>query len=304
MKFPKNVAALLVLGLLWGTSIPLAKIVVSTGHQPLGLVLWQLILGVVVLALIAVVRKSNISFKPQHIMFFTLVILFGTVIPDVLAYWILAHLPSGVVALAIAGAPMFSLLIALKIGTEKFSFTRMLGLLLGALSVVMLILPETSLPDPSKAIFVLLVLLVPLSYSLEGNYLSVAQPEEFGPVATLLGASIMGVCIVLPLTWATDSFLNPFELDYGLPELALLATTLMHIAAYVGYIWLVAKAGAVFSAQIGYVVTISGVILSVILLGENHSAWLWGALLLMIFALALVKPNEKPAGDEVIHRPV
>jgi len=299
MQNSKYLLALLVLGLLWGASIPLAKIVVSTGHPPLGLVFWQLVLGVVVLASIAFFRKSNISFRRRHVLFFTLVILFGTIFPDVLSFWILTHLPSGVVALAIATAPMFSLIIALKIGTEKFSFTRIIGLLLGALSVTMLILPETSLPDSSKAIFVLLALLVPLSYSVEGNYLSVAQPQEFGPVATLLGASIAGLFIVLPLTLATGSFINPLELQYGVPEIALLATTLMHVAAYVGYIWLVAKAGAVFSAQIGYVVTISGVILSVILLGENHSAWLWAALALMVLALALVRPKKKPADDAI-----
>ncbi|PCH46881.1 MAG: EamA family transporter [Hyphomicrobiales bacterium] len=299
MQNSKYLLALLVLGLLWGASIPLAKIVVSTGHPPLGLVFWQLVLGVVVLASIAFFRKSNTSFRRRHVLFFTLVILFGTIFPDVLSFWILTHLPSGVVALAIATAPMFSLIIALKIGTEKFSFTRIIGLLLGALSVTMLILPETSLPDSSKAIFVLLALLVPLSYSVEGNYLSVAQPQEFGPVATLLGASIAGLFIVLPLTLATGSFINPLELQYGVPEIALLATTLMHVAAYVGYIWLVAKAGAVFSAQIGYVVTISGVILSVILLGENHSAWLWAALALMVLALALVRPKKKPADDAI-----
>ncbi|MEZ5792779.1 MAG: EamA family transporter, partial [Nitratireductor sp.] len=43
-------AALLLFGIVWGTTIPLGKIAVSTGYHPLGLIFWQVL--IVALALL------------------------------------------------------------------------------------------------------------------------------------------------------------------------------------------------------------------------------------------------------------
>ncbi|QIE44800.1 hypothetical protein G5B38_04250 [Pseudohalocynthiibacter aestuariivivens] len=42
-------AVLFVMGIGWGLTVPLAKIAVSTGHQPMGLIFWQLVVVVVFL---------------------------------------------------------------------------------------------------------------------------------------------------------------------------------------------------------------------------------------------------------------
>ena len=64
------------------------------------------------------------------------------------------------------------------------------------------------------------------------------------------------------------------------------------MVAYTGYIWLVGRAGAVFASQVAYVVTLGGVLLSALFLGERYSAWVWSALALMIAGLALVQPRR------------
>tara|TARA_B100000780_G_C20935323_1_gene372915 strand:- start:358 stop:552 length:195 start_codon:yes stop_codon:yes gene_type:complete len=46
-------AWLMVLGGVWGTTIVITKHVVSTGHQPLGLIFWQLAMGAILLSIIA-----------------------------------------------------------------------------------------------------------------------------------------------------------------------------------------------------------------------------------------------------------
>ena len=75
-------------------------------------------------------------------------------------------------------------------------------------------------------------------------------------------------------------------------EWALFCSTLSHVVAYSGFIWLVGKTGAVFASQVAYIVTIAAVLLSVWFLDESYSAWIWGALVLMIVGLALVRPRE------------
>ena len=284
---PILIMALLIFGILWGGTVPFTKMAVATGHHPLGLIFWQMVLAILLLGPIAIVRKSALKFDRQHLKFFTIIAIVGTVLPNSFSYLASFHLPGGVMALAIATVPVFSLLIALLIRVEKLNLKRTLGVLCGAVAVALLVLPESSLPDPSKVFFVFIALIAPLAYGVEGNYLAQANPPETGPVATLLGASIIGLLISFPLALFSGGFVDPFN-EFGKAEWALVASIGLHIIAYVGYIWLVSKAGAVFSAQIAYIVTPAGVVLSSLILGETHSHWLWASLALMLVALALV----------------
>jgi drug/metabolite transporter (DMT)-like permease len=63
--------------------------------------------------------------------------------------------------------------------------------------------------------------------------------------------------------------------------------------AYSSYVWLAARAGAVFASQTSYIVTGTGVLWAMVLLNETYSAFVWGALALMLLGLALVQPREK-----------
>ena len=81
--------------------------------------------------------------------------------------------------------------------------------------------------------------------------------------------------------------------SFDVSELALIAMTFAHILAYGGFVWLIGRAGPVFAAQVAYVVTLTGVFLGIVILGEVHSTWVWLSLVLMMAGLALVQPREK-----------
>jgi len=285
-------AFLLLFGLCWGATIPLTKVAVGTGHHPFGLVFWQMALAVLVLSVMAYFRKSKLVFDRRHLTFFLVIALIGTIVPNGFSYFAAFHLPAGVMALLIATVPVFSILIALTIGFERLDKRRILGVGLGLAAVALLVLPESSLPDPAKVVFVFVALLAPMAYGAEGNYVAVAQPDDTGPIATLLGASLVGVFISLALALATDGFIDPRQ-GLGGPEWALILSTLLHLGAYLGYIWMVKKAGPVFTSQVAYIVTPAGMIFSALFLGESHSPWLWLSLGVMLFALTLVQPRQQ-----------
>jgi len=283
-------SALVTIGLVWGSTIPFTKIAVSSGHQPLGLIFWQLLFASIVLSSIALRRRARITLNRRTLLFFLVVGLIGTILPNSFSYLAAAQLPAGVMAIVIASVPMFSLAIASTLRIERVSLIRSVGVLLGAAAVAVLILPETSLPEPDKAIFVLLALVAPLCYGAEGNYIATRAPRDLDAVTTLLGASVLGTFIAAPLALATGTWVDLFT-SWQAPEWALLLNSLFHVAAYSGYIWLVSAAGPVFSSQVSYVVTLAGVLLSGLILGESYSGWVWLALSLMIAGLALVQPR-------------
>lgn len=297
MNRPLLFGALLAFGLMWGCTIPLTKIAVSTGHHPFGLIFWQFAISTFILLFVVLFRRSKLVFDARHLLFFLIIAALGTLVPNTASLLTAVHLPGGVMALIIALVPMFSLLIALSIGRENFNIVRLSGVLLGVCAMALIALPETSLPDPSKAIFVLLGLIAPLCYGIEGNYLAVKQPEDTGPIATMFGASLIGTLLSIPLVIATGTFINPFD-GMGAPEFAQMGSSVLHIMAYTGYVALVGAAGAVFASQVGYIVTPAGVILSILFLGESHSGYVWIALVVVLLAITLVQPRETASGKQ------
>ncbi len=294
MKQIGAIGALLILGVVWGATIPLTKVAVSTGYQPIGLIFWQLVFAVAVLGAISAFRRVKLVVNRQTLFYFLMISLLGTLLPNSASYIASANLPAGVIAIVIATVPMFSLVIALGLRLEHMSAGRTIGVLSGVIAVVFLIAPETSLPEPEKAAYILLVLAAAICYGIEGAYISLRTPKEIDPVVTLLGASVVGLLVATPLTFVFGAWVD-LSKPWAAPEWALLASSILHAFAYAGYIWLVGVTGIVFSSQIAYVVTIAGLFISAIALNETYSGWVWAALVFMVVGLALVQPHKDKA---------
>jgi len=199
MSHRRAIFLLALLGMLWAITMPLTKIAVSSGHQPLGLVFWQLFISSVVLGAIILLRKSSLPVNAAALRHYLIIAALGTIFHNSFSYLAAAQLPAGILSIVIATVPMFSMLVALGFGLERFSGIRSAGVLLGAIAVVILVGPDASLPEPEKAIFVLLALVAPFCYGLEANYIAAKSPAGLDPVCTVFGASIAGALVCAPL---------------------------------------------------------------------------------------------------------
>ena len=292
--------AMLVIGILWGGTIPLMKTAVSTGYQPLGLIVWQLVIGILILGVFLLIQGWRPKLTREKLIFYGLLSIFGTLLPNGFSYVAAAQLPGGVMAIAIATVPMFTLVMALGLRLEKFSMMRVLGVLIGFAAMVMIAVPQTSLPDPSKAIFVLVALIAPLSYGVETNLIAAKTPKDTDATSTLFMASVLGLMVAAPLAAGSGQWID-FTGKWDVPIYALIAASVIHSVTYVGFIWLVGFGGPVFGVQTAYPVTLSGVVLSIIFLGEGYSIWIWGALVLVMTGLMLVQPKLEDLEDELEH---
>ena len=288
--------ALLGVGILWGMSVPLTKVAVSTGHQPLGLIFWQMLFGAFALAPLVWWRKKRIPRTRSVLRFFIAIALIGTLIPNSFSYIAIAHIPAGVQGIVLATVPMFALLGALVLKVERFNPRRSVGVLLGAVAIVLIVAPEGSLPDSSKVIFVFVALIGAVCYGPEGHYINATKPAGVDPIMTLFGASGTGAILALFLAQGTDTWVD-LSVAWTDAEWALLVGSICHIGAYTGYVWLVENGGAVFASQLSYVVTLSAVLLSGWFLGEQFSAWIWAALALMMIGISFVRPTRVESGS-------
>lgn len=288
------VAALLLIGAAWGLSIPLTKIAVSTGHQPLGLIFWQLVVAVLALGSISILRGSRLRLTRPMLLFCGIIAVLGTILPNSFSYVAAANLPAGIMAIVISLVPIFALPIATALKIEHPSFIRLIGVLLGAAAIIVLLAPSTALPGASASFFVMIALIAPLCYAIEDNFVSLKGTNGLDPMQVILGASLIGVVLAAPLALGFGQWIDITQ-PWTAAEYALLGSALLHAFAYTGYIWLIGHTGPVFSAMVAYIVTGSGVLWSMLLLGESYSGPVWLAFGLMIVAMTLVRPKHEAA---------
>ena len=283
--------ALSAIGIIWGSTQVLSKLVVQGGHHPIGIAFLSTALGAVLLAGYLLLTRQKLPFGRSYLIFYLIAGALGTALPNVLGYESMRHLPVGVVSVVLALVPIMTLLLALIMRIERPEPARMAGLGLGAAAVLMLVLPDSSLPQPDQAIWIALPVLTCLCYSLENIYIARWKPQNLQPMQVMCGLFWAALFLLLPAVATTKTWMTLDAFDTA--EIALVAMTIAHILAYGGFVWLIGRAGPVFAAQVAYVVTLTGVFLGIAILGEVHSGWVWAALILMLAGLALVQPRHQ-----------
>lgn len=291
------IGLLVLIGAAWGLTQPFSKIAVSEGYRHFGIIFWQMTVGGVLLAGMNHLRRRPLPREPRHLALYTIIALIGTVLPNSASYTAAIHLPSGILSIVLSLVPMMSFPIALALGMDRFSALRLTGLLLGFAAILLIALPETSLPDAGMVLWLPMALIAPAFYAIEGNFVARYGTEGLDPVQVLLGASIVGAIISAPLAVMTGQFISPLP-PWGAPDLAIVGSAAAHALAYSGYVWIVGRAGAVFAAQVSYLVTAFGIFWAWTILGETYSGWVWAAVALMFAGLFLVQPRKyEPAAS-------
>ena len=97
--------------------------------------------------------------------------------------------------------------------------------------------------------------------------------------------------ILLPIVIKFDYFI-PLKLPFSLLEYSLLSLGIIEAICFSLLMYLIVRSGPLFASQVGYLVTLSGIIWGIIIFDEVLSIWILIAVLLLFFGIYLVKPKE------------
>tara|TARA_B100001063_G_scaffold245516_1_gene281432 strand:- start:241 stop:1134 length:894 start_codon:yes stop_codon:yes gene_type:complete len=283
---------LLIVGVSWGLTAPLSKIAVSTGHHYLGLLIWQIIIMILSLGLIQIFRKKKLPLNLNCFWRYVLVALLGTILPNSIMYKAYFHLQSGIMSILVSIVPMIAFLLVLVLQMEKFEIRRFLGVLFGIFAIILIVFPKLDLGYIGEVGWILLALLSPLCYAIEGVWINKIGIAKLDPIEVILGASILGFFILMPIVALNGYWVTPYRV-WGPAEFAITLSSLIHSIIYISYIWLIGKAGVIFASQVSYIYTASGIGFSIILLGEGYSLFVWAAVILMLMGLMMVRPSRR-----------
>ncbi len=277
-------------GVVWGLTFSLAKIATESGAHPLGLTFWQAAIGAGLLIVYNLVKSQRLPLDRPHLWFYLACGLMGTVIPSTLYFYAAPNLPAGVLSITITTTPLFTFAAALFFGLEKLAVLRILGVGLGIVAVIMLVAPDTSLPDPGAAPWVLVAVAAALCYVAENMIIALRLPSTTTAGMALTGMLTVAALVLAPVLVVTDTFV-PITLSADAVNLSIIGMAIINVVAYGLFVYLVAVAGPVFASQMGYWVTVSGIAWGMVIFNEQHSLWIWGSVMVMFLGLALVQPR-------------
>ena len=281
------------IGITWGMTFSLARIVAEAGAHPIGLTFWQAAGGGLVLLPVCLYRRIFPRLNWQNCKRFLVIALAGTAIPGTLFFYAAAHVPAGILAITIALVPMLTYAFAWILGVDKYATKRFIGIVLGFGAILLLSLPESSLPDPGMVKWMMLALVATVFYTIENVYVDVSIPHGTDLIALLMGSLFVAALLLVPVIYIQDAFVAiryPFtSVEWSILTLAIVSST-----AYTMFLYVVKMSGSVFASLAGYVITLSGVFWGMLFFDESHSVWVWSALVLMLVGMALVTPREQP----------
>lgn len=289
-------AILLTLGTAWGLSYSLMKIATESGQELLGILVWHHGLASLLLLILCLLRRTSLAGGFRLVLICVTGGVLSALVPSLIYYYAAPHVPAGVLSITVIVAPIATFLISALIGLEPFSVLRMLGVALGALAVVLLVVPEASLPDRAQVPWVLAACFAGICYAAQNLILARWTPKGADP-SVMTGAMFGTSAAILAAYLATTGSYVPLSFPPGKLELAIIGMAVISAFAYALLIYLINQHGAVFGSQCAYVITLSGVGWGILIFGEGHSVWIWISLAVMLLGLALVQPHGRPAGD-------
>jgi len=286
------IALLLMIGGLWGFFFILIKNTVTSGIHPTAYVFWFCLGSGLVVLIIGLLRGRRPPMSKCHLIYYFRAAALRFTIANAILYAAQGKLPVGVMAVIMAFTPIFTHLVSLIAGVEKLAWLRLWGILFGFVGVLIIVVPKASLPDPSLTIWVLIGFGTPLLHGLAYVFLSDSnRPPDIDSLQLATGTLLAAAAMALPISLAIGEFyiLAP---PFTNGELTMILHFVLAGFNFYGVFELLRIAGPTYMSQSSFLSVIFGVFFGIVLLGEQHSLYIWVAIALILGGVALVNARR------------
>lgn len=261
----RDFAAYLFLAIAWGFSfLLLLKVVAAFGW--VGAVTFRCFIAAAILILMARLTRRRLAFPAR---FMPLAVVGATTVAGQLIglSYATPRIGTAMAAIFVASIPLFSMVISRLWGLEHITPTRVLGLALGTIGILMLVGFPAVPVTPAFLLGCAAMLFSTFSAAFGSNYAS-RHLAGTGPWEVTIGAFFSGGVIALPLIVVVPVPGIPQAVDY----LYLVALAgLMSALTYVLYFGLVSSIGATRAISVEFAVTVVAVLVGALVLDEPLS---------------------------------
>ena len=288
---------LIISGVIFGLNAPLSKVASRFDSHPLGYTLSVNVFVVVICSVIVLYQRRFPTLSWSLVRFLVLWGILGALLGDVVMFFVLTAIPASTMSVIVVMASFMVFAIAALIGQEKANLKRFAGLFTGLMGIIVIVGTGNSSGSIASPWWILLALVVPLSYAGEGLYLSARYPRNLDFMSGMGLSTLAAAILLLPLAWMHNDMLTFNDLPHHI-WYALIGMALVSIVANYFVIKAVQIAGAVFASQTSYITMTAGIGWAYLLLQEQLTAGTVVAVCMILIGLLLVEPKREP--DDVL----
>ena len=257
-------------GIIWGSSFLFMKVALG-GLSP-GQVAWsRLVLGALALGLFVLVRRDRLPRRLAVWGHMTVLAVSFCVVPFLLFSWAQQHVTSGLASIYNATTPIMTAVMAgLLFRVERLKTVQSGGIVLGILGVVVIIAPWQGLDFSQGLVAQFAILGATACYGFSLAYMR-RFVSDTGMSALVFSFLNIGIAAAIMLLLTPVLVLTPVTLD---PWIVASIVLLGCLGTGVAYIWnqnTVRAWGPTRASTVTYITPLVGVLLGVIILGEELS---------------------------------
>jgi drug/metabolite transporter (DMT)-like permease len=285
--------------LLFGAAIfsmtfSLNRIAITEGIPVVAFVFWQS-LGAALLAFVAAVATRQLpSLRRKDLRFYLLVGTFGSAVPITLLAFAASKVPVGAIALSLTLEPILTYVIAVLFRIDRVRLLRIAGIAVGLAGVLLVLLPDQSLPEPGMAPWLLMAFGAPLCWAICNVCMAILRPPESRSIPLTCGKFFAAAILMLPVMAITDNWWT-FDSIMTDGDWALIGTIVIGAIFLVLTFEIIRIAGPVFFSTYGYFGTLIGLGWAALYFGEVPSSWIWAAIAILFLGVFLVNRTSKPS---------
>jgi drug/metabolite transporter (DMT)-like permease len=285
--------------LLFGAAIfsmtfSLNRIAITEGIPVVAFVFWQS-LGAALLAFVAAVATRQLpSLRRKDLRFYLLVGTFGSAVPITLLAFAASKVPVGAIALSLTLEPILTYVIAVLFRIDRVRLLRIAGIAVGLAGVLLVLLPDQSLPEPGMAPWLLMAFGAPLCWAICNVCMAILRPPESRSIPLTCGKFFAAAILMLPVMAMTDNWWT-FDSIMTDGDWALIGTIVIGAVFLVLTFEIIRIAGPVFFSTYGYFGTLIGLGWAALYFGEVPSSWIWAAIAILFLGVFLVNRTSKPS---------
>lgn len=294
-----SLARFITLALMWGSSFLWIKIGLG-GLSPVQITLIRLVLGAGLMLGLVYATHAKLPRGWRSWAKILVPASFGSSVPFTLFALGERSVDSGVAGVLNATTPLWALLIALVLGTERqLGVVRTVGLLLGFGGTLLIFAPWQAAGLASWG--ALACLMAAISYAISYTYIARHLSGTLSPAA-LSAAQLSGGVVLVLIVSPVAGGLDPVHLSAG-PLIAVAALGVASTGvAFLLNNRLIADEGAVTATSVGYLLPVVSVLLGSLFLGEHLNIRIVAGMLVVLAGVALSRRHiaRRRADDDEV----
>ena len=257
-------------GVVWGSSFLFMKVALE-GISPAQVAGSRLVFGALALGLFVLISRARFPRRLRIWGHMTVLAVTFCVVPFLLFSWAQQHVTSGLASIYNATTPIMTAIMAgLLLRVEKLKRLQIAGIGVGILGVVVIIGPWQGLDLSQSLVAQLAILGATACYGFSLAYMR-KFVSDTGMSALMFSFLNIGIAAVIMVVLSPAIALTPVDLD---PWIVTSVVLLGCLGTGIAYVWnqnVVRAWGPTRASTVTYITPLVGVLLGVIILGEQLS---------------------------------